>query len=322
MKSHINIARIDLNLLKTFLAIWEFRSLTGAAEKLHLSQPATSHSLRRLREIFNDPLFIRTSSAMMPSDAAIRLYVPIASALETIENALQHHAQFEPALSDRTFRLAMSDMCSSHILPIALKELGKIAPKISFEIDQLPIDALSIALRNGDVDLAFGYLPGLSADCKNHTLFYDEYICMLRKGHLFSRQPLTMESMMKLRYIYTASNSTGHKLAENVFRKAGLNRDIAVRLPHFTSAPNIVRDTDLALILPRSIAELCNQGKECVILDLPLDIPRIPIQLHTHARFSGDNGISWLRSTLAKMFAIEDDNVNVRHLHVSCSETS
>jgi len=313
----INIATIDLNLLKTFLAIWEMRSLTGAADKLHLSQPAASHALRRLREIFDDPLFVRTPTSMAPTDAAMRLHPPIASALHTITDALQNHARFDPASSTRTFRLSMSDMSSAHILPIVLKELGHRAPHVCFEVEQMSIDALSSAMRNGDIDLAFGYMPGLDGECESQTLFFDEYICLMRKGNPAGRKPLTHDSMAALRYIHTANNTTGHKLAEDIFRNAGIRRDIALRLPHFTSALNIVKETDLALILPRSIAELFNRAKECVILDIPLEMPRIPIRLHTHARFSGDTGLMWLRTMFAEMFGSENGIKNVEKLRLS-----
>lgn len=311
----MNIATIDLNLLKTFMAIWEVRSLTGAADKLHLTQPAVSHALKRLRELFDDPLFVRTPTAMVPTDAAVRLHTPIANALAILHDALQNHGHFDPALATRTFRLVMSDMSSSHVLPLLMEELAHSAPKVSFEVEQMPIEALSAAMRNGDIDLAFGYLPGLSDDCISQTLLYDEYICMLRRGHPLAGTPLTMETLAQLRYVYTATNTTGHRLAEDVFRKAGVRRDIALRIPHFTVAPQIVRKTDLALILPRSIAEQVNAAQDCVLLDLPLDMPSIPVRLHTHARFASDPGIAWLRATLIEMFGrdCEPEQVPVRH---------
>ena len=93
----MNIGAVDLNLLKTFIVIWELRSLTAAADRLHLTQPAVSHALRRLREMFDDPLFVRSTSAMVPTETAIRLHEPIARALGIIHEALHTHASFDPA---------------------------------------------------------------------------------------------------------------------------------------------------------------------------------------------------------------------------------
>ncbi|WP_034303769.1 LysR family transcriptional regulator [Herbaspirillum sp. RV1423] len=299
----MNMAAVDLNLLKTFLAIWELRSLTAAADRLHLSQPAVSHALRRLRDIFDDPLFVRTPTAMVPTDAAMRLHGPIDNALVIIHGALQKHVQFDPSTASRTFQLVMSDMAESYVLPSLMEALATVAPHVSFDVQQMPVDALSSAMRSGDVDIALGYLPGLSAECTCETLLEDEFICMLRNGHPMQKRKLSLEDLSRLRYVYATTNTTGHRLAEDLFRKAGLERDIAVRIPHFTVAPQIVRNTDLALILPRSIAERVNQGRAYRLLSLPFALPPIHVQVHSHTRFASDPGIAWLRSTLVSMFA-------------------
>ncbi|BEV14590.1 LysR family transcriptional regulator [Herbaspirillum sp. DW155] len=301
----MNIGAVDLNLLKTFIVIWELRSLTAAADRLHLTQPAVSHALRRLREMFDDPLFVRSTSAMVPTETAIRLHEPIARALGIINEALHSHASFDPATATRTFHLVMSDMSCSHVLPLLMEELAHAAPHVSLEVQQMAMENLGAAMRNGDIDLAFGYLPGLPEDCQSQLVLYDDYVCMLRKTHPLAGQPLTMDNLLQLRYVYASTNTTGHQLAEDVLRNAGARRDFALRMPHFTVAPQIVRNTDLALFLPRSIAERHNLDEACVLLDLPLEMPRIPVSLYTHARFAADSGIQWLRSLLIEMFGRE-----------------
>src|SRR5450830_496877 len=301
--NQMNMAAVDLNLLKTFLAIWELRSLTAAADRLHLSQPAVSHALRRLREIFDDPLFVRSPAAMVPTDAAIRLHEPIADALAIIHGALQRHAQFDPGTAVRTFRLVMSDMAESYVLPSLMEMLAQSAPQIRLDIQQMPIDVLSAALRSGDVDVALGYLPGLSAECDGQTVLEDEFICLLRAGHPLQKRKLTLTDLAQLRYVYATTNTTGHRMAEDFFLKAGIHRDIALKLPHFTVAPQIIGSTDLALILPRSIAQHINRGRNYRLLALPFELPSIPVQVHSHRRFTNDAGIGWLRGKLVDMFA-------------------
>lgn len=301
----MNIGAVDLNLLKTFIVIWELRSLTAAADRLHLTQPAVSHALRRLREMFDDPLFVRSTSAMVPTETAIRLHEPIARALGIINEALHSHASLDPATATRTFHLVMSDMSCSHVLPLLMEELAHAAPHVSLEVQQMAMENLGAAMRNGDIDLAFGYLPGLSEDCQSQLVLYDDYVCMLRKTHPLAHQVLTMDKLLQLRYVYASTNTTGHQLAEDVLRNAGVKRDFALRMPHFTVAPQIVRNTDLALFLPRSIAERHNLDHACVLLDLPLEMPRIPVSIYTHVRFAADSGIQWLRSLLIEMFGRE-----------------
>ncbi|MDB5997337.1 MAG: syrM1 2 [Pseudomonas sp.] len=301
---HVNMATVDLNLLKTFLAIWEQRSLTAAADRLHLSQPAVSHALRRLRDVFDDPLFVRTSTAMEPTDAAIRLHEPIEHAFVIIHGALMMHSHFDPGTAARTFRISMSDMSQLYVLPTVMEVLAREAPNIRVEVHQLPIEQLGMALRKGDIDIALGYLVEPSEECIYEGLLEDEFICMLREGHPLKTDELSIQDMRTLRYVHVSSNITGHGLtADTAFRKADIQRDIALKVPNFTIAPEIVATTDLALILPRAIATRINRNRGYRLLDLPIELPSISVGIYCHSRFSSDTGIGWLRGLLIKLFS-------------------
>jgi DNA-binding transcriptional LysR family regulator len=299
---HVNLATVDLNLLKTFMAIWEHRSLTVAGDRLHLSQPAVSHSLRKLREIFDDPLFVRNAGVMLPTDAAERLHAPIDDALTIIYGALQRHSRFDPTQASRTFRLAMSDIAEQHVLPRLMETLLVSAPGIDLDVRQLSIDELNTAMRRGDIDFALGYLPGLSNECMSLPFLSDEFVCMLRDVHPLDKTNLTADDLASLRYIYVQTNSTGHGLIDHAFQKAAIERDIALRIPHFTVAIDIVANNDLALILPRSIASRCSQNGRFRVFALPSEMPQISVRVYWHSRFSSDSGSEWLRSTLLNLF--------------------
>ncbi|WP_314915792.1 LysR family transcriptional regulator [Pseudomonas helleri] len=301
---HINMATIDLNLLKTFLAIWEHRSLTVAADRLHLSQPAVSHALRRLRDVFDDPLFVRTATSMEPTDAAIRLHGPIEHALVMIQGALMMYAHFEPQTVTRTFHISMSDMSQLYVLPTVMKVLAREAPNIRIEVHQMPVEQLGMALRKGDIDIALGYLVAPSDECIYESLLEDEFICLLRRQHPLQAEKLNVEDLRALRYIHVSSNITGHGLtADTAFRKADIHREIALKVPNFTIAPQVVATTDLALILPRAIATQINRNQGYRILSLPIDLPPISVGLYCHSRFLSDAGIAWLRGQLIRLFA-------------------
>jgi DNA-binding transcriptional LysR family regulator len=302
---HVNVATVDLNLLKTFLAIWDLRSLTAAADRLHLSQPAVSHALRRLREIFDDPLFVRTSVDMTPTEAAMRLHGPIDQALGLIHDALQKHSRFDPSVATRTFHLAMSDMSEQHLLPMLMEELAYGAPSVSIEVRQVSIADLSAAMRSGEVDIAFGFLPGLSEECVSSTLLADEFICMLRVGHPFGAGELTVADLKALRYVYAETNTTGHNIAEEALHKAGVRRDVALKLPHCTVAARVVAGTDLALILPRMVAEAMNRDQLFKLLRLPIEMPPITVGVYTHSRFASDPGVEWMSSVLRRLLTRE-----------------
>ncbi|WP_322102498.1 LysR family transcriptional regulator [Paraburkholderia sp. J41] len=300
--SQTHLAVADLNLLRVFIAIWDLRSLTAAGERLGLTQPAVSHALRRLRTRFDDPLFVRTPGGMVPTEAAYRLYPPLAQAFAMIHEAVQQLGQFDPATAQRVFRLSMSDMSEFYFLPPLLAKLDKEARGIRIEVANLPVDSVSAAMRAGEVDLALGYVPGLDADCFAQKLFVDEHVCIVRAGHPFRAARPTRDDLAALRYVYASTNASGHRMVERWLKDLNLKRDVALRVPHFVVAPEIVANTDLAVIFPRSIARRFNRGKAFRILPLPFALPPIDIQVHWHAHFASDPGIAWLRATICEMF--------------------
>ncbi|MGU7771728.1 LysR family transcriptional regulator [Burkholderia sp. MR1-5-21] len=292
----------DLNLLRVFLAISDLRSLTAAGERLGLTQPAVSHALRRLRTLFDDPLFVRTPSGMAPTDAARQLHGPLTKAFSIINLAVQQLAHFDPATAERVFRISMSDMSEFYFLPPLLAKLAEIAPGIRLEIASTAVESVSAAMRAGEIDLALGYVPDLGPGCVSQTLFSDEHVCMVRAGHPLRKRAPTREDLTALRYVYASSNATGHRMVETWLDELHFARTVVLRLPHFIVAPEIVQHTDLAIIFPRSIAERFNRGHVFRIFPLPFALPPIDIQLHLHVQFSADPGVAWLRGLIYEMF--------------------
>ncbi|MBC8741239.1 LysR family transcriptional regulator [Paraburkholderia sp. UCT31] len=298
----LNPGIADLNLLRVFLAIWDLRSLTAAGDRLGLTQPAVSHALRRLRTLFEDPLFSRTPNGMVPTDAAYRLYPPLAQAFAIINEAVQQLAKFEPSTARRVFRMSMSDMSEFYFLPPLAALLDREARGIRIEVANVPVESVSAAMRAGEVDLALGYVPGLDAGCVSRTLFVDEHVCVVRAGHPLRKTRPSREDLSALRYVYASTNATGHRMVEQWLDELNLKREVVLRLPHFVVAPEIVMNTDLAVIFPKSIAKRFNRGKAFRILPLPFPLPPIEIQVHCHSQFAADPGIAWLRETIHTMF--------------------
>lgn len=297
-----NLGIADLNLLRVFLAIWDLRSLTAAGDRLGLTQPAVSHALRRLRNLFEDPLFVRRPTGMVPTEAAFRLYPPLAQALSIINDAVQQHAKFDPATARREFRISMSDMSEFFFLPPLIALLDRDARGIRIEAANIPVESVSAAMRAGEIDLALGYVPGLDAGCVSQTLFVDEHVCMVRASHPLRKSKPSREDLAALRYAYASTNATGHRMVEQWLDELNFKRDVVLRLPHFVVAPEIVMNTDLAVIFPRSIARRFNRGKAFRIVPLPFALPPIEIQVHSHTQFAADPGIAWLRGVIHSMF--------------------
>lgn len=299
----VSIGTVDLNLLKTFMAIWETRSLTLAADVLHLSQPAVSHALRRLREVFDDPLFVRSGVGMSPTATAVCLHPPIEEAMTLIRGALQRHLQFDADTSERVFRLSMSDMAVAHVMPLLAADLMRTAPTVRLETRSLRVDELNLALRNGDVDVAVGYLPGLSEDCVGETLMLDRFVCLLAADHPLATGTLTVEALNSMSFVHAETHVTGHGLAERALRAAGVQRRIAVTVPHFTLAPRIVAATHFGLIVPRTVAQSMMNTDRLRMMPLPCPMPPLYVKVYSHQRFRADPGIVWLREKLLELFA-------------------
>jgi DNA-binding transcriptional LysR family regulator len=299
----VNVSQVDLNLLRVFLAIWDLRSLTAAGERLSLTQPAVSHALRRLRDLFDDPLFVRTANVMAPTEAATRLHGPLDEAIGIISRAMHDHGAFDPATAQRTFRLAMSDVSEYYYLPPLLARLEEVAPALRLEIVPLSPGTVGAAMRTGEVDLALGFIPGLEDGCITNPLFSDRFVCLVRTGHAAASAPLTVPALEELRYVFANTSATGHHMIEQWLSDIGIKRKVGLRIAHFTVAPEIVRSTDLAVIFPQSVANRINQNGAFRLLDLPFNLPAVDVGVHTHAHFASDMGIRWLRQTLVSMFA-------------------
>src|SRR6201992_4238804 len=147
-------SHLDLNLLRVFLAIWDLRSLTAAGDRLGLTPPALSPAPPRFGERFGDPLFVRVANRMLPTDAAVRLHEPLDQAFELLNRTLQSGVVFDPRVTERTFRVAMSDIAEVYILPRLITELSHISPLIRVHVVPLLPDSVAGAMRSGEIDLA------------------------------------------------------------------------------------------------------------------------------------------------------------------------
>ena len=293
----------DLNLVRVFLAIWDTRNLTSAGERLSLTQPAVSHALRRLRETFDDPLFVRGMGGMAPTELATRLQQPLREAVRIIQQAVQDSERFEPATAERVFRIAMSDVSELFFLPTLMGWLAEAAPEVHLRVVPLDPRTVGQSMRAGEVDLTIGFVPEFEDEVTSHRLFTDTFVCLVRAGHPVARARHTDIDLNSLEFAYASTTATGHQLIERWLAETGIRRRIALRLGHFTAAPSVVRSTNLAVIFPRSVSQLMNGDGAFALLPLPAGQPLVDIRVHTHAHFQSDAGIRWLRDSLVTLFA-------------------
>lgn len=290
----MNLRALDLNLLPVLEAIYAERSLTRASEVLHITQPAVSNALSRLRLHFEDPLFVREGRGVKPTAMTEALMPAIRDALDKLRNGLEPRSVFEPSRSTRVFNISCRD-ASAHILapPIA-RRLEAQAPGIRIAWSQLHRSAISSELASGRLDLAIDIQELRGADLERILLSSTPYACVLAADHPLADEPLTAEKFFGMRHIAVSSRREGRSLIEEMARSQGFRITPVHRLPHYQPALEIVRCTQLALAAPRPVVV----ASGLKVLDLPFEFDSPGSMLYWHREFAQDPALTWLRGLI------------------------
>jgi len=297
----MNVQELDLNLLRVFDAVLHDRTVTAAAARLGLTQPAVSNALGRLRQLLGDPLFVRTASGMEATPFARGVADPVRQALALIETALAHGPGFEPASATRAFRFYMSDLGQVEFLPPLVERVQRLAPGVRLEAVAVDIEDIGDALASGALDIVVGFLPGLGPPIARRALFRDPYVCLMRADHPIER--LTRKKFLEASHALVTYRAGGHRVIEEALERAGVARRIALRVPHFTVMPMVLERTDLILTLPARVARVYESRGRFKSLPPPVPIPAAEVAVHWHERFDGDPGNRWLRQQVVELFS-------------------
>ena len=206
----MDLRQIDLNLLVIFNQLLLDRRVSTSAEKLGLTQPAVSNALKRMRTLLSDELFVRTARGMEPTPYAMQLAEPVGNALSSLQNAFSQRDTFDPAISSRTFTLAMTDIGEIYFMPPLLEALSRLAPHIKISTLRNTAGNLREDMEAGSVDLALGLLPHLQTGFFQRRLFYQSYVCMFRRGHPTASNPISLENYSSCEHVGVIAENTGH----------------------------------------------------------------------------------------------------------------
>jgi DNA-binding transcriptional LysR family regulator len=292
----VHIRDFDLNLLHVFQAVHAAGNVSRAAETLGLSQPAVSHALTRLRLALHDPLFVRTSGGVSPTPKAQQLARQVDAALRLLDVAIHEADSFDPARSQRRFVVHMSDIGADEFLPLLMAQVRRHAPGVRIEAQQLDPAGIGAALEEGRIDLAFGYLPELSGT--EHLQLLDErYVVLLRQGHPLAGRLRDRAALQQLDFILVAS----HVEPAKALHLLGLESRIRLTLPHFTVAPSILAESDLAVVMPLRPALRFAARHALQVVEPDLGLPPFSVSIHWSWRAQNDSGHRWLRGVVAAM---------------------
>jgi len=289
--------RLDLNLLHVFDTIYREGSLTRAARALHLTQPAVSHSLSRLREHFDDPLFSRQGNQMVPTPLARRFLESMRPGLTQIQSAVNQFHAFDPANQRKTYSLALRDILESTFLP---KLMGRLEsyPELEIISQRVPRRDMETQLAAGKLDFAVDVLLPVSNQTGHELLRHDRLVVLARKGHPLTGGGLTLDKYLEAKHVLVSSRSEGPGIEDFELSRFGVQRNIRLRCQHYYAACRVAEGTDLLLTMPENYARIIAERADIDILTTPADLPGIDVHLYWHKAYEREPALIWFREQL------------------------
>lgn len=291
-------ADVDLNLLRVFDAILTEGSVVRAAAQLHLSPPAVSRSLGRLRKALDDPLFIRSGRDLVPTARAVELRSDVRGALEGALSVLKPAAEIQPQNWTRRFIVTAGDVLVVAAGTKLVEQVQADAPGV--DIDFLPDAQESELLCLGRSDLDLGVAPTGQVEIESEPLFVDEYVVVVRAGHRLTKQALTPKRYAEGQHLSVSRKGRANGPVDDALAKLGLGRTRVSTVPSFLVAAHMLAGSNLVGLMPRSAAEtiapaLGLQALPFSSMRIELDLPQVTISQSWHIRNSNDPASLWLR---------------------------
>lgn len=292
------IQGINLNLLRYLLVLVQECSVSRAADRVYVTQPAMSAALKRLRETFHDPILVRSGQVMTPTPRAKEIASAVDQMLQSVSALAVDQAEFNPRESQQRFTLMCSDYVQFSILSRLCQLLAQHSPHIDLTVRPANPDKIEPWMESGQVDLGIGYVPDPPANLRARLLFDDEQACLVRKGHPVIRRRFTPELYAGMTHVAISPGGTGFYGAriDHALRSLGIKRRIGLTLPSFLAIPYVVASTDFIATVPMAIAQHFTRMLPLQILPTPVRLPAFEISMYWHQRVHADPGNVWLRT--------------------------
>ncbi len=295
----MNIASKDLNLLFVFDALIRERSVTRAAARLSLSQPALSHALGRLRRDFGDDLFVRSAKGMTPTPRAHELSERIASVLAQAETLYESGSAFVPKHATARCSISTTDYFEAILLPLLLPYLSRHAPGVMTVARQTSGDLPKGLLESGAIDMAIaGFYGELPEGFFKRALFKETYACVVRKDHPEVVKELTLDTFVSLEHLLVSPHGDMVGAVDRALEKKRLSRRIVAGVGNFHSPASIVASTDYVVTVPMRLAKMYAKTHPVKWFEPPLAVPGFTLLMVWHARTHRSPLHAWLRSVI------------------------
>jgi DNA-binding transcriptional LysR family regulator len=297
MLNGIDLSRTDLNLLVLFEAVLEELHVGRAAERLNLSASAVSHGLGRLRRLLNDPLFLKTPKGVVPTERAKELAQPVADILARVRGVVSSAKPFDPARSTRRFTIGTADGFSVFLPPL-LQEIARNAPGIDIVVKHMQRESSLADLDAKAIDVAVAPFDDVPARFVSHVLYQDDFVATTRVGHPFLEAP-TLENYCLAKHLLVAPRGDPRGDVDQMLEQRGLSRRVAVAVPNFMMALDLVGKTQLIAALPKRFVEMHARHFGVTYTELPLSFGRgSKVRAAVPKAALMDAGVVWLMGAL------------------------
>ncbi len=296
---------ISLRHLRVLTLLLERGSLTRTAESLETSQSSISKILAKLREHFDDPLFVRVGPIMRPTPKALELTGPLKTLLDVSDAMRWSAAAFDPQSSTREFSVMVTEVGMIRIVPALISQLETAGPGL--RLKAIPLDArqFEARLEAGEADVAVGAFPRASPTMRRQRLYFDHYVSVARKDHPRLSRLSEKDGFLRERHVVVTSSHAGHAahqlLEQALTSELGSDR-VKVRVPSFVTSAFVASCTEAVGTMPARLAEYLAADLNLAIFTTPIEFPRIEISQFWHARVDRDQGHRWFRSAIAALF--------------------
>lgn len=298
----MNFRTLDLNLLRVFDTVMVEGSITRAAERLAMTQPAVSNALRRLRESIGEDLLTRAPRGVRPTAFGEALWPHVSAALAQLRQALEP-GDYDPAQDERVFRLTLPDVIAVVLLPPLMARLEALGARARLEVRPLVDRDPRPVLAEGEVDFAMGYFPevvaglvaqGSGAPLRHRRLAEGRYLCAMRREHPLAGRPLTLDEFCAAEHVLVSFSGRAHGFVDQALASHGRTRRIVLTVNQFFAAAHVVRDSDLLTVLPADFLPLTGLQDRLVVTELPVDPGSVSVDALWHVRNDRSAAHRWL----------------------------
>jgi len=293
----MNLNKVDLNLFIVFDAIYTEANLTRAGQIVGITQPAVSNALARLRETFNDPLFVRTAQGMVPTPMAQNIIGPVRNALQLLRVSVQESRTFNPLQANKTFRISMTDLTEAVVLPPLFQRLRRLAPNVKIESMLAKRRETTKELAAGRLDFAMDAPLNTDPQVRHVKLLEDRYVCAMRRGHPMAKDKVSVEEYLSLSHIHISSRRSGLGMVDLALGKMGQQRRIGLRSQHYMMATQVIQQTDMAVTVPERFARRHDLHQ----VPLPVEIPPLETHIYWHESTDQDPANRWMREQMIEI---------------------